>query len=205
MGLKRVSVVPGFLEVHRLEYTCPVSPPAYVSLSKFCKRSRNRNGQLHYNSGPFSFVLHKPDKMLGISSLILCVKSRKGLQTFRKFLIEIVGPESAQFSYDQLQASAPDPHIAIHAPNILQKVRVRIPGVGSIVTDRTPFSDGTVELELDRSEQFDSFKRTEADFVKQLKEPIESLTSAVKQLLDSFNQLPHTGKPALAGDDRRYL
>ena len=215
VGHRRVEVVPGVLEVHGLSYDCLVGPVWYGKIAGRCVESRNRNGQRRFEGGLFSFVLHKPNPSnFGYAKLVLGVKTKKaeyGLLSFKKFLIETLGLENAEMLYRQVAPSAPDPHVAIHAPNVTPKVRIRIPGVGSLRTDKTPWADGTVELELDRSEQIDFFKSLQADLMSKL---TESFSSTMEKFAKSFRDeldlirksLTHTEEepPFAALDERRY-
>jgi hypothetical protein len=228
-GYKRLELVPGVVEFHRLSSEGLVGPVAYRRLAALSRPTRNRNGQLSYNGGLFSFVLHKlptdvDGRVTGHAKLILTAKTRdpaKGVKAFHKFLLATLEPELAQFTVDSLKTSAPDIHVAYAAPGVRQKLRLHIPGVGSLVTDKTPFPDGTVELELDRTEQLELFRETLrstqdelADrLVQRLINPFNEIISSLKQVvvsLESFHKelseqlKPATPEPASAVDGRRY-
>lgn len=139
----------------------------------------NRNGQKRFAGSAFRFVLHKGGKVF--------VYPRHGLpaEQWRVSLLEWlqswVHPRRAvaligEANLRRVGAKS----YAVHAPGVPQRINVRLKGIGSFKSDRTPFPDGTLEYEVDPLLD----KR-----LRKIESTIESLAGRIVVVFNDVNKL----------------
>ncbi|MEM3574705.1 MAG: hypothetical protein QXQ76_03085 [Candidatus Bathyarchaeia archaeon] len=115
----------------------------------------NQNGQKVYSCESFSFQIWP--------SGVYMVWPYRGdwKDALKRWVSSWLDPEAAQLMVDGLCAENRTIHAAIHHPGIPTGYRIRIPGIGALETDKSPWKDGTLELKLNLSleERIDAMER----------------------------------------------
>ena len=133
------------VDVHYTPWVTAV-PPHWVAKLQDVVLSKNRNGQLvHRDSqGYFGLVVHKN----GTVHFYPYLNVKTAWDRLEEYVRGSWGEDGAKLFLDAMHKSGVKTHVAFHTPGVNQ-FRVRVPGVATIESDRTPWKDGTSEVIID--------------------------------------------------------
>jgi len=133
------------VDVHSTPWRCEV-PPHWVAKFKGTVLSTNRNGQLVYRDpqGYFGLVIHKR----GSVQFAPYLNVKTAWDRLEAYVKDSLGEEGGKLFIEGLHKSGVQTHVAFHTPGV-SKFAVKIPGIATIESDKTPWKDGTSEVIID--------------------------------------------------------
>jgi len=147
---------------------CPIVP------------SDNRNLQKVHSTAFYSFVIHKN------GSVFVYPFTKNCMPLVEEWIASWAGSDFASLLMDTL-VKEPKKHVSFYAPGVPTKYRVKIKGIGTFTTDRTPYPKGTMEYEMDpfierRLNSIESSMKVFAEGMKQHMALIQEIRQLVKDL-----------------------
>lgn len=147
---------------------CPVAP------------SDNRNLQKVFSTLYFSFVIHRN------GSVFVYPFSKNWKPLVKEWLLSWMEADMVELLFSSL-VEEPKKHVSFYAPGVPTKYRIRIKGIGTFCTDRTPYSKGTMEYEMDPfiERRLNSIERSMEIFAEGMREHmalIKEIRELVKEL-----------------------
>ena len=155
----------------RFYYECPIGP------------SDNRNLQKVYSTPYFSFVIHKN------GSVFVYPFTKDWRPLLRDWLLTWMDFDMVELLLSNL-VMEPRKHVSFYAPGVPTKYRIKIKGIGTFSTDRTPFPKGTMEYEMDPffERRLNSIEKTMKIFAEGMKQHM-ALIQEIRTLVMELRNL----------------